>query len=915
MNIDVIARIRPPLRGEGAHNLNVQGTKIRQDETNTAHTFSAVYDDDVSNETIYQDSVSSLVDLVVSGFNCSLLSLGESGAGKSHTLLGDGETRLGVVHLALRGLFDRISDSRERASRADNLLSSEISLSMYEVYNEVVRDLLKGGGSPVAREPSDITVTAQQWAHVKDLTWLPLKSDSDAMPELWRGWNERTQSSTDYGRTQARATLFIEIKLVTDRDEFGYPHQSRFLFAELPGIEKLAENQQELRKREGAVQNKSIVSFGHLVSELSTRQKPDRVINYGESKATQLLDVTIGGNSKTKAIMHLSPNPGPATLKMSLRVSDQLSRIKNFFILNDAAARALIIQYQARLLSLQGQLGVNAVAAATTRDEASDDQAKLARENLKMKEENDYLRRRLDQIQSRFGDVASAKTDLSSRLIGSEEEKLKLSKLLVDLRIENNKLKERGAQENFELKNKVLALENRLIQTESERDRLLRDFRHVRDHFDEMDRERQNVGDRFVDLSADYKALAKKYESEVARNQQLGLELLNLLNAEVTLLKQRDNLGLAGESKRGMGEDLSRVRDIALGLSAERQKFAASDRDRHEVRQNLFGDQDKFRGEIAKMKSHYDNEQDKLQGIISQLNRDLQNMRESGRESQRKLAEAEVELVTLKAKTKELQSTNSKLQLDLKERNEEVRARLVKYLQDVANHIDRQQQQQTGGRGTGEGLKGQVAAMMKDLQKTYRTRESQLSDAARDYKHAADKVSEKHQQLLVEYRILRQQVLEKKIAGLDPGPEEQDLTLDVDEVESANRRELTKVMKKLKETEEQLERTRREGTSDERWKSLKDEFIRTQNELEAERTHLLANNSVLEEQLAECQDYIQSHMTRYKDEIRRLRRELGIDERLEPMGLSEDFGMSRFRTARNSHYPQSLRKYRTLPEI
>ena len=47
-------------------------------------------------------------------------------------------------------------------------------------------------------------------------------------------------------------------------------------------------------------------------------------------------------------------------------------------------------------------------------------------EQLKLKEESDYLRRRLDQIQSRFGDIASAKTDLSSRLIGSEEEKLKV---------------------------------------------------------------------------------------------------------------------------------------------------------------------------------------------------------------------------------------------------------------------------------------------------------------------------------------------------------------------------------------------------------------------------------------------------------------------------------------------------------
>eukprot|EP00057_Strongylocentrotus_purpuratus_P006179 XP_011660653.1 PREDICTED: centromere-associated protein E [Strongylocentrotus purpuratus] len=1238
MNIDVLARIRPPQRGEGAHNLKIQGSKIKQDETNASHTFHAIFDDDSTTDTIYQESVSSMVDLMVAGFNCSLLSIGESGSGKSHTLLGDGKSRLGVVHMAVRGVFDQLGDTRERASRNDSLMNGQVTLSMYEVYNEIVRDLLKPTeGTPNGGGPSELTVNAKKWVHVKELTQSTLRTESDALSELSRGLNERTQASTDYGRIQAKATLFVEVTLKMEKEEFGYPHESRFLFVELPGIEKLALNQQELRKKEGAVQNRSISSFGQLISNLSTRQSPDRVINYSESKVTSLLENAIGGNCKTKAIMHFSPNPQPLHLKTSLIVSAQLSRINNFFIMNDMAARALITQYHARLISLQGQLGVTMtteparddvtedqaklardnlklkeendylrrrldqiqsrfgdIASAKTdlssrligseeeklklskmlvdlriennklkergaqenfelknkalitqyharlislqgqlgvtmttepaRDDVTEDQAKLARDNLKLKEENDYLRRRLDQIQSRFGDIASAKTDLSSRLIGSEEEKLKLSKMLVDLRIENNKLKERGAQENFELKNKVLALENRMIQAESERDRLLRDYRQIRGHFDEIDKERQDVGDRYVYLNADYKALAKKYESEVARNQQLGLELLNLMNAEVTLLKQRDNLGLAagqarnagsddlsrvrdialglsaerqkvaatdsdrhdlrqhlfgnqdrfrgeidqmkshydneqdklqgiivtrlsllglitqynarlirlqgqlwcyamttepsgrhdvtedqakvlalenrmiqaeserdrllrdyrqirghfdeidkerqdvgdryvylnadykalakkyesevarnqqlglellnlmnaevtllkqrdnlglaaGQARNAGSDDLSRVRDIALGLSAERQKVAATDSDRHDLRQHLFGNQDRFRGEIDQMKSHYDNEQDKLQGIISQLNQDVQNMRQADRETHRKLTEAEVALLTLRSKSKELQSTNSKLQLQMKEKNEEVRARLVKYLQDIADHIDKSQRS-LSSQDAGDGLRGQIAAMMKDLKLTYQARESQLSDAAREYKRTADAVAKKHQQLLVEYRLLRQRTMEKHLPGMEIGPEEDQLTLDVEEVESINRRELTKVMKQLRETETELNKIRREGSSDEHWKSLKDEFLRTQKDLESERANLLANNSVLEEQLNECQDYIHTHMTRYKDEIRRLRRQLGMDDQLDMLGLTDDYGHSRWRDHnRRAHVPQSLRKYRTLPEI
>lgn len=76
--------------------------------------FDAIFDDDSTTDTIYQESVSSMVNLVVAGFNCSLLSIGESGSGKSHTLLGDGKSRLGVVHMAVRGVFDQLGDTRER---------------------------------------------------------------------------------------------------------------------------------------------------------------------------------------------------------------------------------------------------------------------------------------------------------------------------------------------------------------------------------------------------------------------------------------------------------------------------------------------------------------------------------------------------------------------------------------------------------------------------------------------------------------------------------------------------------------------------------------------------------------------------------------------------------------------------------
>eukprot|EP01137_Pigoraptor_chileana_P007771 Opistho-2@53783 len=52
----------------------------------------------------------------------------------------------------------------------------------------------------------------------------------------------------------------------------------------------------------------------------------------------------------------------------------------------------------------------------------------------------------------------ASKTELSAALIASEEERLRVSKALVDLQIENNRVAEDGESKNFELVNKVCAL-------------------------------------------------------------------------------------------------------------------------------------------------------------------------------------------------------------------------------------------------------------------------------------------------------------------------------------------------------------------------------------------------------------------------------------------------------------------------
>ena len=73
-----------------------------------------------------------------------------------------------------------------------------------------------------------------------------------------------------------------------------------------------------------------------------------------------------------------------------------------------------------------------------------------------MRDRNERLQARLEEVQARYGMAAHGKTDMATQLLLTEEEKLNVSRGLVELEMENNKLKEEIERIKFELSNRVL---------------------------------------------------------------------------------------------------------------------------------------------------------------------------------------------------------------------------------------------------------------------------------------------------------------------------------------------------------------------------------------------------------------------------------------------------------------------------
>ncbi|KAH0631821.1 hypothetical protein JD844_019655 [Phrynosoma platyrhinos] len=193
-------------------------------------------------------------------------------------------------------------------------------------------------------------------------------------------------------------------------------------------------------------------------------------------------------------------------------------------------------------------------------------------------------------------------------------------------------------------------------------------------------------------------------------------------------------------------------------------------------------------------------------------------------------------------------------------------------------------------------MKRFVDSMLKDIRASYKSREEQLAGAARGYKKRMQKLVKRHEGLLVAYRMQREQIRSLGSNDMDPGPAEHHFSITDAELLTSTSQELNRLREDKANLEGQLQelqmkiklsehagpRTSPSHTLDEAgWaelrKQLRDFTHTTQEDLEKERSQLLARAMVAEEQVAELQDYVDKHLGRYKEEILRLRKLLGTD--------------------------------------
>ncbi|XP_074220774.1 kinesin-like protein KIF1A isoform X12 [Camelus bactrianus] len=328
-----------------------------------------------SQKQVYRDIGEEMLQHAFEGYNVCIFAYGQTGAGKSYTMMGKQEKdQQGIIPQLCEDLFSRINDTTN-----DNM-SYSVEVSYMEIYCERVRDLLnpKNKGNLRVREHPLLG------PYVEDLSKLAVTSYNDIQDLMDSGNKARTVAATNMNETSSRSHAVFNIIFTQKRHDaetnITAEKVSKVSLVDLAGSERAdSTGAKGTRLKEGANINKSLTTLGKVISALAEmdsgpnknkKKKKTDFIPYRDSVLTWLLRENLGGNSRTAMVAALSPADINYDETLStLRYADRAKQIRCNAVINEDPNNKLIRELQdevARLRDLLCAQGLGDIADTNT---------------------------------------------------------------------------------------------------------------------------------------------------------------------------------------------------------------------------------------------------------------------------------------------------------------------------------------------------------------------------------------------------------------------------------------------------------------------------------------------------------------------------------------------------------------------
>lgn len=363
-------------------NTESSSISIKKDSDRKSFSFDSIFDQNSSQKEVYLKVGKPVVDSVLSGYNSTILAYGQTGTGKTFTMVGSGGKHRGIVPRCVKEVFKVVSKDYEH--------NYFVKVGYMQLYMEVLQDLIK----PSNNSPVIIREDADEGAFFAGLNWMDVESIEECMNYVAVGDRNRSTAFTNMNSQSSRSHAVFMIKVErrlkpkpssdspTKKDSTNKTMTKSTLYlVDLAGSERVSKTKTSGSRLDEAKNiNLSLLALGNVIQALSDGKS--KFIPFRDSKLTRILEQSLGGNSKTAMIVTIGPSPSNFQESLSsLLFAVRAMKIQNIPKMN------LTIDYKAMYSKLQAEI-----------DKINDNKNISNIEYDKLIEENNMYKEKLEKI-------------------------------------------------------------------------------------------------------------------------------------------------------------------------------------------------------------------------------------------------------------------------------------------------------------------------------------------------------------------------------------------------------------------------------------------------------------------------------------------------------------------------------------
>jgi kinesin family protein 5 len=300
---------------------------------------------------VFDYSIRSTVDDILNGYNGTVFAYGQTGAGKSYTMMGsdiDDEAGRGVIPRIVQQVFASILASPSN-------IEYTVRVSYMEIYMERIRDLLmpQNDNLPVHEEKN-------RGVYVKGLLEVYVASEDEVYEVLRRGGSARAVAATNMNAESSRSHSIFVVTISQKNVETGSQKSGQLFLVDLAGSEKIGKTGASGQTLEEAKKiNKSLSALGMVINSLTDGKSSH--IPYRDSKLTRILQESLGGNSRTTLIINCSPSSyndieTVGTLRFGMRAKSIKNKAKINAELSPAELKAMLKKVQGQATTFENYI-------------------------------------------------------------------------------------------------------------------------------------------------------------------------------------------------------------------------------------------------------------------------------------------------------------------------------------------------------------------------------------------------------------------------------------------------------------------------------------------------------------------------------------------------------------------------------